>query len=33
MVDGATWKLELTGLFEDERPWAVEQLYEWPSRK
>jgi len=24
LVDGATWKLELAGLIEDERPWTVE---------
>jgi DMSO/TMAO reductase YedYZ molybdopterin-dependent catalytic subunit len=27
-VDGATWKLELSGLIEDRQPWTVERLYE-----
>ncbi len=27
-VDGATWKLELSGLIADKRPWTLEQLYQ-----
>ena len=32
-VDGATWKLELSGLIEDKRPWTVEQLYGLPEQE
>jgi DMSO/TMAO reductase YedYZ molybdopterin-dependent catalytic subunit len=32
-VDGASWKLELSGLIEDKRPWTVEQLYELPEQE
>ncbi len=32
-VDGATWKLELSGLIEDKRPWTIEQLYELPEQE
>jgi DMSO/TMAO reductase YedYZ molybdopterin-dependent catalytic subunit len=32
-VDGATWKLELSGLIADKRPWTVEQLYGLPEQE
>ena len=32
-VDGATWKLELSGLIADKRPWTVEQLYQLPEQE
>ena len=32
-VDGASWKLELSGLIEDKRPWTVEQLYGLPEQE
>src|SRR5262245_49969185 len=32
-VDGATWKLELSGLVEDKRQWTVEQLYGLPEQE
>jgi DMSO/TMAO reductase YedYZ molybdopterin-dependent catalytic subunit len=28
LVDGATWKLGLSGLIKDKRSWTVEQLYQ-----
>ena len=33
-VDGATWKLELSGLIADKRPWTLERhLSRSPSRR
>jgi DMSO/TMAO reductase YedYZ molybdopterin-dependent catalytic subunit len=32
-VDGTSWKLELSGLIEDKRPWTVEQLYGLPEQE
>jgi DMSO/TMAO reductase YedYZ molybdopterin-dependent catalytic subunit len=32
-VDGATWKLELSGLIADKRPWTLEQLYQLPEQE
>jgi DMSO/TMAO reductase YedYZ molybdopterin-dependent catalytic subunit len=32
-VDGAAWKLELSGLIEDKRPWTLEQLYQLPEQE
>ncbi|MEO8935773.1 MAG: molybdopterin-dependent oxidoreductase [Burkholderiaceae bacterium] len=32
-VDGATWKLELTGLIRDKRPWTAEQIYALPEQE
>jgi DMSO/TMAO reductase YedYZ molybdopterin-dependent catalytic subunit len=32
-VDGATWKLELTGLINDKRPWTAQQLYALPEQE
>ena len=32
-VDGATWKLELSGLVDDKRPWTVEELYQLPEQE
>ncbi len=32
-VDGATWKLELSGLIKDKRSWTVEQLYALPEQE
>jgi DMSO/TMAO reductase YedYZ molybdopterin-dependent catalytic subunit len=32
-VDGATWKLELSGLIEDKRRWTVEQIYGLPEQE
>jgi DMSO/TMAO reductase YedYZ molybdopterin-dependent catalytic subunit len=32
-VDGATWKLELTGLIKDKRPWTVQQIYQLPEQE
>jgi DMSO/TMAO reductase YedYZ molybdopterin-dependent catalytic subunit len=31
-VDGATYKLELSGLIQDTRPWTLEQLRALPQR-
>jgi DMSO/TMAO reductase YedYZ molybdopterin-dependent catalytic subunit len=31
-VDGATYKLELSGLIQDKRPWTLEQLRALPQR-
>lgn len=31
-VDGATWRLELSGLISDKRPWTVEQIGALPQR-
>ena len=32
-VDGATWKLELSGLIKDKRPWTVAELYQLPEQE
>jgi DMSO/TMAO reductase YedYZ molybdopterin-dependent catalytic subunit len=32
-VDGATWKLELTGLISDKRPWTAQQIYDLPEQE
>jgi DMSO/TMAO reductase YedYZ molybdopterin-dependent catalytic subunit len=32
-VDGATWKLELTGLIADRRPWTLPQLARLPEQE
>jgi DMSO/TMAO reductase YedYZ molybdopterin-dependent catalytic subunit len=32
-VDGETWKLELSGLIADKRPWTLEQLYQLPEQE
>jgi DMSO/TMAO reductase YedYZ molybdopterin-dependent catalytic subunit len=32
-IDGATWKLELTGLIKDKRPWTVQQIYQLPEQE
>jgi DMSO/TMAO reductase YedYZ molybdopterin-dependent catalytic subunit len=31
-VDGATWKLELSGLIADKRPWTSQQLAQLPEQ-
>jgi DMSO/TMAO reductase YedYZ molybdopterin-dependent catalytic subunit len=31
-VDGATWKLELSGLIADKRPWTAQQLAQLPQQ-
>jgi DMSO/TMAO reductase YedYZ molybdopterin-dependent catalytic subunit len=31
-VDGATWKLELSGLIADKRPWTAQQLARLPEQ-
>lgn len=32
-VDIASWKLELTGLVSDKRPWSLEQIYALPEQE
>ncbi len=32
-VDGATWKLELSGLIADQKPWTARQLYALPEQE
>jgi DMSO/TMAO reductase YedYZ molybdopterin-dependent catalytic subunit len=32
-VDGATWKLELSGRIADKRPWTARQIYELPEQE
>lgn len=32
-VDPATWKLELTGLIKDKRPWTLDQIYALPAQE
>ena len=29
----ANWKLELSGLIEDKRPWTARQIYELPEQE
>jgi DMSO/TMAO reductase YedYZ molybdopterin-dependent catalytic subunit len=31
-IDGATWKLELTGLISDKRPWTTQQIHQLPEQ-
>ena len=31
-VDGSTWKLELSGLIADKRPWTTQQLAQLPQQ-
>ena len=32
-VDGASWKLELSGLIRDKRPWTIDQIYQLPEQE
>jgi DMSO/TMAO reductase YedYZ molybdopterin-dependent catalytic subunit len=32
-VDGASWKLELSGLVADKRPWTAQQICELPEQE
>ena len=32
-VNVASWKLELSGLIEDKRPWTARQIYELPEQE
>jgi DMSO/TMAO reductase YedYZ molybdopterin-dependent catalytic subunit len=32
-VDGASWKLELSGLIADKRPWTAAQIYALPEQE
>lgn len=32
-VDGASWKLELSGRIEDKRPWTAQQIYQIPAQE
>ena len=32
-IDGATWKLELTGLIKDKQPWTIQQIYALPEQE
>ncbi len=32
-VDGASWKLELSGRIADKRPWTARQIYELPEQE
>ena len=32
-VDVAGWKLELSGLIQDKRPWTAQQVYELPEHE
>jgi DMSO/TMAO reductase YedYZ molybdopterin-dependent catalytic subunit len=32
-VDGATWKLELSGRIQDKRAWTARQIYELPEQE
>jgi DMSO/TMAO reductase YedYZ molybdopterin-dependent catalytic subunit len=32
-VDGTTWKLELTGLIKDKRPWSLQQIEQLPIQE
>ncbi|MGA8967167.1 MAG: molybdopterin-dependent oxidoreductase [Pseudolabrys sp.] len=32
-VDGNTWKLELSGLIENKKPWSVQDIYALPEQE
>lgn len=32
-VDGASWKLELSGLIQDKRPWTIDRIYQLPEQE
>ncbi len=32
-VDGASWKLELSGRIEDKKPWTLQDIYALPERE
>jgi DMSO/TMAO reductase YedYZ molybdopterin-dependent catalytic subunit len=32
-VDGATWKLELTGRIANKQPWTAQQIYQLPEQE
>jgi DMSO/TMAO reductase YedYZ molybdopterin-dependent catalytic subunit len=32
-LDGGSWKLELTGLIKDKRPWTAQQIYALPEQE
>ena len=32
-IDGAAWKLELSGLVSDKRPWTAQQIYQFPEQE
>jgi DMSO/TMAO reductase YedYZ molybdopterin-dependent catalytic subunit len=32
-IDGATWKLELTGRIDNKRPWTAQQIYALPEQE
>lgn len=32
-VDGKSWKLELSGLIENKRPWTAEEIYALPEQE
>jgi DMSO/TMAO reductase YedYZ molybdopterin-dependent catalytic subunit len=32
-VDGKTWKLELSGLIENKKPWTVQDIYALPEQE
>jgi DMSO/TMAO reductase YedYZ molybdopterin-dependent catalytic subunit len=32
-VDGGSWKLELSGLIQDKRPWTAQQIYALPEQE
>ncbi|MFZ0622544.1 MAG: molybdopterin-dependent oxidoreductase [Pseudolabrys sp.] len=32
-VDGKTWKLELSGLIENKKPWSVQDIYALPEQE
>ncbi|MGP0088699.1 MAG: molybdopterin-dependent oxidoreductase [Xanthobacteraceae bacterium] len=32
-VDGGSWKLELSGLVQDKRPWTAQQIYALPEQE
>jgi DMSO/TMAO reductase YedYZ molybdopterin-dependent catalytic subunit len=31
-IDGATWRLELSGRIADKRPWSARQIYDLPAQ-
>jgi DMSO/TMAO reductase YedYZ molybdopterin-dependent catalytic subunit len=32
-VDGKTWKLELSGLIENKKPWSIQDIYALPEQE